>query len=285
MAKLSVIVCSRTGSLSPDLSQNIRETIGCEYETVVIDNSNGQYSIFQAYNKGLDQSRFKYVCLLHDDVFIHTPDWGKTLITLLDDNPAYGLIGVAGARLKTKTVSGWWECKEEYKMVNIIQHFPNKKVERQYFGFGQKDLVEAVAVDGVFLGMRKEAGCHFNDDLKGFHCYDLNIGFEFIKKGYKLGVTNKVLLEHYSLGNVNNQWLSTNIQVHRMYNKLLPLNLTGTDLKAAEVYSTKKLIDKCKLFRRKRLFIYHWGRLLFMDPSSKKHVKLLRNIKKRLLYR
>lgn len=50
---LSLIICSRTPRISEELERNIAETIGCEYELVVIDNSKNKYSIFSAYNQGV----------------------------------------------------------------------------------------------------------------------------------------------------------------------------------------------------------------------------------------
>ena len=46
---LSLIICSRTPKISNALEKNIAETIGCEYELVVIDNSQNKYSIFSSF--------------------------------------------------------------------------------------------------------------------------------------------------------------------------------------------------------------------------------------------
>jgi hypothetical protein len=43
---ISIIICSRTQTISSDLFENIKDTIGCDYELVVIDNSENTYSIF-----------------------------------------------------------------------------------------------------------------------------------------------------------------------------------------------------------------------------------------------
>ena len=44
---ISIIICSMNPDISAELRQNIADTIGCEYELVVIDNSRNQLSIFQ----------------------------------------------------------------------------------------------------------------------------------------------------------------------------------------------------------------------------------------------
>ena len=45
---LSLIICSQKPVLSTELSRNIKETVGVDYEIIHIDNSQHQYSIFQA---------------------------------------------------------------------------------------------------------------------------------------------------------------------------------------------------------------------------------------------
>lgn len=72
---ISVIICSRAKIIKTNLFENIKNTIGCNYELIVIDNSENKFSIFQAYNLGIEKSLGDYLCFLHDDVFIHTDGW------------------------------------------------------------------------------------------------------------------------------------------------------------------------------------------------------------------
>jgi len=135
---ISIIICSR--KKNNNLLENIKRTIGCEYELVVIDNSANRYSIFEAYNLGIERSKGKYLCFIHDDLFIHTNGWGNVISRLFDDYPDYGLIGIAGSKQKSRIPSGWWDCKEEYKSVNIIQHYANEITEKKYIGFEHSKL-------------------------------------------------------------------------------------------------------------------------------------------------
>lgn len=73
---LSLIICSRTPQISEELEKNIAETIGCEYELVVIDNSKNKYSIFRAYNEGVRLAKGDNLCFMHDDILYKTADWG-----------------------------------------------------------------------------------------------------------------------------------------------------------------------------------------------------------------
>jgi hypothetical protein len=275
---ISIIICSRNQTITPILAENIKNTTGVEYELIVIDNSENQHSIFEAYNKGIEKSTAKYLCFFHEDILFHTENWGNLLINLFRDNPEFGLFGLAGSELKTKIPSGWWDCDQKYKALNIIQHFPNGGIEQQYIGFKSRNLQEVVVVDGVFLGLKKEIGVSFNDDLMGFHGYDLNISLEVLKTGNKIGVTNSILIEHFSYGNLNSAWLKSVIQVHKLYKNSLPLFINKMDLINFEILNCEKLMDKCMGLGEKKWFFYYWFKLFFLKPRSGMHLKFIKKI-------
>ena len=82
---ISIIICSRNLGIDPKLSTNITSTIGCECELIVIDNSQNKYSIFQAYNIGIEKSTSEIICFVHGDVLFHSKDWGKKLIEIFEN--------------------------------------------------------------------------------------------------------------------------------------------------------------------------------------------------------
>lgn len=73
---LSIIICSRTKDLSHELRDNINQTIGVDYELIVIDNSLCNKSIFQAYNEGIEKSQGEILVFMHDDVKLCSSNWG-----------------------------------------------------------------------------------------------------------------------------------------------------------------------------------------------------------------
>lgn len=73
---LSLIVCSRTNDISNELKENVSTTIGCDYEWVVINNSQNQYSIFSAYNEGVSRAKGDVLCFMHEDVLFRTNNGG-----------------------------------------------------------------------------------------------------------------------------------------------------------------------------------------------------------------
>lgn len=274
---ISIIICSRKKTIPDQLSIIISETIGCEYELVIIDNSQNRYSIFEAYNIGIEKSKGNYLCFIHDDIVFHTKGWGSLLIDIFTINPDYGLIGVAGSSQKTRTPSGWWDCDPIYKSVNLIQHYPSGKVVKEQQGFENSILNEAVIVDGVFLALRKEMNVVFDSKLKGFHNYDLNIAIETKRKKYKIGVTNQILIEHFSIGNLNNEWLESIIKTHNYYHNFLPMAIDGNLDYDAEIFSLKRLINHCLLIKRnKKRVLKYCVILFFKEPFCKSNIKLFK---------
>src|SRR5690606_4063229 len=110
---LSIIICSRSKLDFEGIKENIAQKIGIIHEVIQIDNSNNAYSISQAYNAGGSQSKFPFLCFLHEDVVFSTQNWGELLVNILA-NKSVGLVGVAGAIMKTKaTGPNWWSTLEK----------------------------------------------------------------------------------------------------------------------------------------------------------------------------
>ncbi|UZH55640.1 hypothetical protein JRG66_01730 [Salinimicrobium tongyeongense] len=271
---VSIIICSKQGEISQALDENIHSTVGLPFELIVIDNSNNSYSIFEAYNQGIEKSIYPFLLFVHEDVLFHTPKWGEILIGFFRDNPGYGLLGIAGADFKSRIPSGWWDCPIENKIVNIIQHYPNNNPELENIGFDSSGLKDAVVVDGVFLALRKDLNITFNENFSGFHGYDQNISFEVIKRGFQIGITDSILIEHFSNGQQNREWLEAMVKIHRSYRKLLPLYLGEVPMEKQEEVNCRRFLEKCLEQRKKKWFYYYWLKLVFLNPVSKFHFKL-----------
>lgn len=277
---ISIIICSRTAEISNEFYHNIDKTIGCDYELLVIDNSRNTYSIFEAYNLGIEKSVGSFLCFIHDDILFHTQNWGTIVKTIFDSDNNIGLLGLAGSKVKTKMPSAWFNCDASESVYNVIQHIPKDKKEEWFFGF-VNPLEELVVIDGFFMVIKKECQVYFNVTLKGFHNYDLNISFEVLKKGYKIVGTNEILIEHFSLGNVNKDWVQSTYQIHKMYHKFLPLNLElNKNNKEHEIINAKLFINKSLNFGFKYIALKVWCELFLLQPISKYHFRFWINLLK-----
>lgn len=275
---LSIIICSRTKTISSDLFKNIEKTVGCKYELLVIDNSENHYSIFEAYNLGISKSSGTHLCFIHDDILFHTQDWGKVVQCIFDHDKQIGLIGVAGAKSKTKMPSLWWSCPQEDKIASIIQHIPDREIVRWNSGFEKGSNIEVVAIDGVFMVMRKDHLIRFNTEMAGFHNYDLNISFEIKKLGFKIMVTNEILIEHFSLGTIKEEWVESAFKLYLLYKDILPLNLHNNRYKKnQEISNGIWFIKECLKFKKYKIALKVWLKLFLLNPFLKFHLIFWKN--------
>ncbi|MDR1544705.1 MAG: glycosyltransferase family protein [Prevotellaceae bacterium] len=204
----SLIICSRTPDIPQNLKENIAETIGVEYELIVIDNSNNEYSIFAAYNEGIRRAKGEVLCFMHEDILFYTQNWGKNIFRHFEVK-TIGLIGVAGTHFLPNKPIYWTDSPliSEYNLTNNC----GKRIEcfKTHFFKGEK-TVDVVACDGLCFFVRKSLfiPCHSALEVKshiffdektytGFHYYDMDICMQVLKAGYKVAVCNDVLIEHF----------------------------------------------------------------------------------------
>jgi glycosyltransferase involved in cell wall biosynthesis len=270
---ISLIICSRKSTIPEELSKNIEKTIGYEYELIVIDNSTNRYSIFKAYNIGIERSRGEYLCFIHDDVLFHTQNWGRVVKRIFEEDKKIGLIGIAGAKNKSKMPSAWWDCNKGDNYTYIVQHFKNKKKETMNYGFDKNPIEEVVVIDGVFMVLRKKDKISFHKSMTGFHNYDLNLSFECKKQGLKIVVTNQLLIEHFSIGSINKEWIASTSKMHELYQKILPLLLdVAPQSESLEIANAKKFILQSLLFHERLIAFKYWTKLFVIYPFLKFHL-------------
>lgn len=274
---ISVVVCSRKIQLDSHLVSNIKETIGCSHELIVINNSRNRYSIFEAYNVGISRANFSYIVFMHDDILIHSYEWGKDVQEIFEKDNNVGLIGIAGSRLKTKIPSAWWDVPKEFYVINILQHKENTIV-RLNRGFESANLVEVATIDGVFMAVRNDSNARFNQSVQGFHNYDLQLSLHFQHLGKKVVVTNKILLEHFSIGTLDKQWAKSLIAVNKKYQKDLPYCKNGGNPPMDIEFRNGTILVKNLL----KLNMYYeafrfWVILGKLNPRISSHLALLKH--------
>lgn len=198
-----------------------------EYELIIVDETLHHQSIFTAYNYGIDRAKYHTLCLMHDDILFHTPQWGQVVQEHLNDH-SVGFIGIAGGTLIPR-VPSLWTFGEHYK--HLLQYVKKKGTsEMQDFGnFKNNNFLPVVALDGVFLACRKELfdSIRFDEQtFKDFHCYDLDICLQAHMLGYENRVINNLLLEHFSKGKLNKSWVENQLISWRKWRSKMPAYLT-----------------------------------------------------------
>jgi hypothetical protein len=210
---ISIIISSYIPYYYSALEKNIAETVGVPYEIIRIENPS-LMGICEAYNKGADKAIYDNLLFIHEDILFHTQDWGNKLINHLNIENT-GIIGLAGSSY-VSTAPSSWTVSDKYNSVNILQ---GNKNNSEYFLIQttKENRNKVFAVDGVFLGIKKENynQFKFNENLlKGFHGYDLDFSLRISKKLQNY-VINDILIQHFSGGNLDKNWLDANVKVRQ----------------------------------------------------------------------
>jgi len=227
---ISIIICSKEPSLLQRISANIAKTIGVEHEIIPVLNPHGEYGICKAYNSGASQSRYPFLCFVHEDVSFRTEHWGEIVIKILADH-SIGLIGVAGNIHKMPTISGWWGVTQDRSTYRrqIIQTSPlNGQTRHEYENPLQETLADVVVLDGVWLCCRTEIWQEIpfdEDTFPGFHFYDIDFSLH-VQQQYRVCVTFEMILEHYSDGNFTAAWYRDGIRFLNKWENHLPVSVS-----------------------------------------------------------
>lgn len=219
------IVCS-TQEPKEEFKQHVIKSSGFNKDRVdfiFIENKNGKYSLAQAYNIGLNQAKYNTIVFLHDDLFFDNDKFGKKLIKHFDNNPEYGIIGLAGTR---ELISPMWHQKS---MMGIVNHKANgKKWESKYSDSQGDDIAEVAVVDGLFMAVRKDRIKHmFNDKFPNFDFYDIPFCVDNHLAGVKVGLITNIRVTHLSVGaGINNDnWKNNAKLFEELYGDKLPINV------------------------------------------------------------
>jgi hypothetical protein len=239
---ISLVICLRTSQLNEALRQNIDDTIGVEYELVLIDNSKNELSIFKAYNNGIELSKYPFICFMHDDIEYLTNNWGKLAIKYFENNMV-GAIGISGSPYLSFLPGPWWASGLISKYIMEV-HNKTETIVNIAYQTPIDNVLEVVALDGVWLFIRKAAlkNIQFDENrFKGYHFYDLDISMQLKKSGFILLSVYDVLIKHYSMGNINYSWLKSSLLFSFKWRNRLPMSILKTSLYQKILFEYKSL--------------------------------------------
>lgn len=281
---ISLVVCSISESDFKRLSESISNTIGVEFEIVRINNLLENLSIAQAYNRGADLARFDYLVFVHEDVVFYTQNWGLILIRYFKTLKKVGVLGIAGSSYQPISPTDWWVSDKRYIHSNFLS---NSKGGIQGQGVlkcqGEQIPQKVFSLDGMFLALKKSVFLEFSFDesLEGFHGYDTDLCYQVGQKYQNYFLPN-ILLEHFSVGNPNSDWLKNTIAANK---KILPLILKtkfidGIDPKL-EYQAFHLFLGQLNKFGENkmdniRLAIFYFNKLLQVTKQGKMVPLLLR---------
>lgn len=224
MEGLSISICSINNEFKEIISKNIISTIGdnIEFELLIFDNKEKNLPICQVYNNAIEISKYDYIIFIHEDCTFLTKNWGEIILDLFKKEKNLGIFGIAGSKIKLKAPSYWSCSPENYHVKHIYQ---NGRLES--IGFPEnRNQIKCAVVDGVFIAMKKHIHLKFDENLKGFHGYDMDISIKCKILNLKVLVINSININHNSEGNRNSAWLESLIQISNNYDSYLPINFS-----------------------------------------------------------
>lgn len=227
---LSIIICSILPDLLEALKLNIQNSIGIEYEIIAVDNRKKKWPIAKVYNYAANRAKYPYLLFVHEDVRFHSLNWGEFIVPKLAE-PDCGAIGFAGSKIKSVCYSGWYQFHES----NVSYLYQGGTDRNSSFivvnAFLEHPFEDVITLDGLGIFVRKELWEQYPFDeilLTDFHCYDIDFSLRIASAHYKNYVccSNKLLIEHFSMGNFKTEgWLTTTIRLHDKWKALLPMKV------------------------------------------------------------
>ena len=216
---ISVVYCTRESN--PKYKNEVIKSSGLGKHIEVIEIVNNGEALTKAYNRGLSQAKNNVVVFMHDDLEFNNHGWVNNILTHFKENPEFGILGLAGTT-DIPATGQWWEDRS--KMVGIVNHkHEGKKWESKYCKSWGNELVEVTTVDGLFFAVHKNRIKHdFDENIDGFHFYEMDFVFANRLSGVKVGVIFNVRVTHLSIGLTNEQWNNNRVQFAEKYKDNLP---------------------------------------------------------------
>ena len=252
---MSLTIAFSTRAIKSSFIDHIKKTCGVrDVEILPFENPNG-VSLTEIYNKALNKASNDVVVLTHDDLTFTSKGWGRKLLERYSES-TYGILGVAGTTHMEST-GRWWQ--DTTKMVGRVSHSHEGKTwVNAYSSTFPKQILRVCCLDGVFFSCHKKRIVNnFDENIKGFHFYDVDFCFGNHLKGVELGVIFDVKITHKSIGKTNDEWEDNRKQFVAKYSldennnpilphhikpdiKFIPVNKTFKDLPKVEIIIPNK---------------------------------------------
>lgn len=258
---LSLIICSTNKETPQWLVDNIKETIGAEYEIIHIDNSENKYCICSAYNEGVRRAKGEVFCFMHEDIKYYSKDWGKSIETHML-NSEVTMLGVFGSTVVPKDFdfrfSGFTTGHLIQRTVRVTN--PEEYVLDGVHWDVNGPLDKVAMVDGCWFCIKAslfkgQDAIKFDDiTFDSFHLYDCDICMQVNQKGGGIYVVSDIVLEHFSLGVFSEGYLEGVVKFLAKWNDKLPCYVEGIK------------IENCQ--ERLKKFKTSYERMLRMDAHT-----------------
>jgi hypothetical protein len=238
----------------------LKKSCGVSNPQIIPIENEGKYSLPEAYNMILEQATNDIVVLCHDDIYFDSKNWGSKILKHFKRSPEYGVLGLAGSTQLPESAK-WWE--DFSKMKGIVNHeHDGKKWESKYSASLGNQIEDVVLVDGLFIVLnKKNIKQTFNEEIKGFHFYDVDFSFRNFIEEVKIGVIYDVRVTHKSIGATNEEWEQNRIKFAEKHKDKLPVKIKRN----LDVNSPLKVLLSCLFFKNftgSEMYVYELAKSL-----------------------
>ena len=217
-------------------NEKLLVTVGLTGDEIAIIpyENDGSLSLTEAYNDLWEcASVFKdaIVVFIHHDVYFKSQAWGKTILNLFNQNEL-DILGLVGADTLYEHCA-WWMDREQKSTATwgrIWHLIDGQEQVADYTSFvnsakGCPILQPVVTIDGLFIAFNPDTCLTFDEDMKGFHFYDVSFCVRNFLAGKRLAVTETIQICHESSGNLNADWQEKRLKFYEKYGSYLPLSI------------------------------------------------------------
>ncbi len=279
---LSIITCSINPEKLAQLSQSLAETTELPYELIVIENKGHNYGICQAYNLGAAQSKFAYLCFVHEDIIFKNKGWDQHFVAHFETKEI-AMIGILGNTIKTKYPSGVYSAVQHTNRINQLQLLPDGSSIHYYNNPLEEKTSEVATLDGMLLGTLKTywLAQKFDENLAGFHAYDVDYSLAMRQMG-KVAVVYDILIAHASFGGNTRSWIDNQLQTAKKWRHILPIRPKDHDSRTLRLREQDDLrqfsIALLKLNYRYRLALYYGLLTLLSKPFQRVNLFIVKQL-------
>lgn len=222
---MSLTLVYSTRQPNAAFSHHLRQTCGVKEIEILAYTNPGQQSLSKIYNQGLMAARYPIIVFLHDDIILESRHWGRKLLKHFQSSK-FGILGIAGTT-ELPASGQWWQ--NPLTRIGMIKHQQHHQIwTTQYSGNFHHRIIPAVCVDGVFIAVHKERLQEdFNEQLTGFHFYDVDFCLNNHLAGVNIGVIFNIKLIHKSMGLPTPDWEQSRLRFLSYHQYNLPCAIQG----------------------------------------------------------
>lgn len=183
LCKISFIFCVNDEDLFTESVRYLNSLAVPDGYHIEILPVTGASSITSGYNFAMNNTDAKYKVYLHQDVFIVNRNFIIDMISIFENHPRVGMLGVIGSK-NVPLNAIWWESKQCYG--KIIENHTGI-MQPLNFGEPQNNYERVMGLDGCILMTQYDVP--WREDLfDGWHFYDMSHCAEMKRAGYEVGI-------------------------------------------------------------------------------------------------